>query len=260
MKKQLLILFVTASLVLTGCGGSASKKATKNALLSKGVKNISQKVVNDYNHYISADISKNDLISNVDGYEEQANDIEDEEKHDYEAIRYIHEFNKMLNNNIAGKKDYELPINDLKTLLSGKEVEKIDTTWVSHSLDDIYFELPKEYELVSDEDGIQTYSYDGMLIQVLVQDKLYDVFTTDTFKDYINIVNDSTFDLSTEMDCYFSRGCNFFYSTSGSCKFNDDLVHTDVYICLDGSKMVSFYFYSISNTAVKKQILNDAII
>lgn len=67
----------------------------------------------------------------------------------------------MLNNNIAGKKDYELPINDLKTLLSGKEVEKIDTTWVSHSLDDIYFELPKEYELVSDEDGIQTYSYDG---------------------------------------------------------------------------------------------------
>ena len=168
----------------------------------------------------------------------------------------------MLNNGIADKDDYDFPIGDLKTLLSGDEIKKIDTDWEHHEFDDIYFYLPEEYELNNEEDGIQTYIGNDKVVQIIRSEKFADYFDDETFASYVEILNEDSYDLSTRLDVYFSRKCNYFYKTKGTCESNDKKYNAEVYICLDDSdEMITFIFYSTTDfeEGVNEQILNDAI-
>lgn len=267
MKKQMLIICILLSLVLSGCGNSTSKnEVTKNPILSEGVHTIAQKVVDDYNSYISVKISKDDLLKKIKDYQEQAKDISDNAPEDYDVIKYMSELEKMLENNIAHKDNYELPINDIKTLLSGKTVKKIDTEWKLHQFNDTIFYLPKEYDLISSDDSsdiIQTYSYGENFISITSTEKKADVFTYETFEDCIKEFNEGTdYNLSTKMGIYFSRNCNFFYKTNGTRNIDDVSFNVKFYTCLDSDEMIIFLFYSTGDfdETVIKTILDDALI
>ena len=267
MKKRILILITALTLVFSGCSTSKSSdkanETTNKALLSSGVQKVAQKIVDDYDSYLNGDITKDAFHDKVKKYDEQIGEIYDSDNlNDSLFTTYPYELTRMLESDIADKDIYDLCINDMKTLLSGKEIEFADKGWKEHEFRGVTFRLPEAYESDGDtSNDSAVYTCDEMnYVQITVLNNV-DYFTIDSFESFVDTMNKTDgVNLSLDTSTYISRNCDFYYTSDGTMTVTDVDFNAKLFVCTDSNKLVAFYFYSPLNLDDKtiETILNDA--
>lgn len=246
--KKLLIILLAMIITLSGCQkDTVENSQTKTNNMSAGILNLCEKTVAAYNDYINSKINLDTFTKLIDDYSSQAHDIRDiNNSYDLEACHYIYEIEQKIDNNHSQREYLSLPINDLNTLLSGKSTNYLDYCGSYDSLLNATFYVPINYYKSSKSENnihqwIHTFESKQIMVQVF-NSILFDtsMMMEDLFKELLNM---NGMQISSNIDIYFSRNCEYFYTAKG---LFDNGMHVYAYSSYDNDGNV-YIVYCISN-------------
>ena len=243
--KKLLIILLAMIITLSGCQkDTVENSQTKTNNMSAGILNLCEKTVAAYNDYINSKINLDTFTKLIDDYSSQAHDIRDiNNSYDLEACHYIYEIEQKIDNNHSQREYLSLPINDLNTLLSGKSTNYLDYCGSYDSLLNATFYVPINYYQSSiSENDIHQWIHTSESKQIIVE--VFDSLLSDTsmrgedlFKELLSMID---IQISSNIDIYFSRNCEYFYTVKGLW---DNDVHTYACFSYDTDGNVYFVYY-----------------